>query len=373
MGSLSTRGWVCMCQSVSLLGTAVGDVTPVHSPTLQTLHALIAFPAHASSRHSVALLSPTPLPPPSLVSSHALFRSHVCLPLSSLLSFTDTWAHWFAAWMVQRSLSGYPAVWPWSVQARRRLECERGSMERGSKAQMMYESLSGKMGGQNGYRLARTVQQSLKSNLSDHSSHRNRSVASSRWNSTESYLYLQFTQLHCMHYCSSHLSLLVNVTAVKVKLAPALHLHDCCSPLKCKTAFQIEAYQSVTVSECWCNMTWPAHLIYDDFTQMHFIIRDTGKLSKMSLWPTTRKPRVLVWHLWFILSRMMTEHWTSMLIDFRHRLITVILIYLCEVTLLVILEIEERKHMEYSQTCFRKGSKASFSQRGRRFKLESTT
>lgn len=50
-----------------------------------------------------------------------------------------------------------------------------------------------------------------------------------------------------------------------------------------------------------------------------------------------------------------------------------ILIYLCEVTFLVILEVEERKHMEYSQTWFRKGSKASFSQRGCRFKLESMT
>lgn len=69
----------------------------------------------------------------------------------------------------------------------------------------------------------------------------------------------------------------------------------------------------------------------------------------------------------------MTERWTPMLIDFRYRLITVILIYLCEVMLLVILAVEERKYMEYSQTWFRKGSKASFSERGHRFKLESMT
>lgn len=62
MDSLSTRGWVCMCQSVQVLGTAVGDVTPMRSPTLQTLHAPVAFLAHASSRHSFV----TPSLPPSL-------------------------------------------------------------------------------------------------------------------------------------------------------------------------------------------------------------------------------------------------------------------------------------------------------------------
>ena len=217
-----------------------------------------------------------PSPPPSLVSSHALFRSHVCLPLSSLLSFTDTWAHWFAVWMGQRSLSGYPAVWPWSVQARRRLECERGSMERGSKTQMMSESLSGKMGAKMDTDWPEQRYRAL--SRTDQLPYRDETLLSHTSICKEHY---------CMYYCSSHLSLLVNVTAVKVKLSPALHLHDCCSPLKCKTTFQIEAYQSVTVSECWCNMTWLAHLIYDDFTQMHFIIRDTGKLSKMSYWPTT--------------------------------------------------------------------------------------
>lgn len=74
MDNLSTRGWVCMCQSVQVLGTAVGDVTPMRSPTLQTLHAPIAFPAHASSHGSFI----TPFLPPA--SSHPSLCFRVCPP-----------------------------------------------------------------------------------------------------------------------------------------------------------------------------------------------------------------------------------------------------------------------------------------------------
>lgn len=59
-----------MCQSVQVLGTAVGDATPMRSPTLQTLHAPVAFPAHASSRRSfVTLFLPHLIPRSAIVSA----------------------------------------------------------------------------------------------------------------------------------------------------------------------------------------------------------------------------------------------------------------------------------------------------------------
>lgn len=72
-----------MCQSVSLLGTAVADVTPSHSPTLQTLRALVPFLAYASSSSRRS-----PVTPPSLICtlwSHVISSSS---PLSAFILFS---------------------------------------------------------------------------------------------------------------------------------------------------------------------------------------------------------------------------------------------------------------------------------------------
>lgn len=147
-----------MCQSVSLLSTAVGDVTPMHSPTLQTLHALIPFflltpPAVALS---LSCHPPTPTLSSSLIPSSAplsAFPSPHCSHSLILepIDLQSEWANGARVDILQcdlgackmRGESGGKRRRGWSV--REKVWKEEG-LSKESKTQMMYESLSGKLG-----------------------------------------------------------------------------------------------------------------------------------------------------------------------------------------------------------------------------------
>lgn len=130
-----------MCQSVSLLSTAVGDVTPVHSPTLQTLHHLIVL---SCLRLQPSLCrSPVTTTPPSSSSLISSLLPLPCLPLLLLTGLTP----WYLRPLIC-SLNG-PTETEW-ISCSVTLECERESMERGrterGSQNDVWESLLGKWG-----------------------------------------------------------------------------------------------------------------------------------------------------------------------------------------------------------------------------------